>query len=195
MLDGALAPGLLLATVRVLDPQFARSVVLLAVDDANGTFGWILNGEVVGPIKPLLATSEISPSGLLLPDSPSYRAMVRRGGPVSPQSAWVIFRCETDESKYSDVVLSQGWCGSGDSGLMRSIAIGEGPEVFRVVAGYAKWQPGQLHAEVAAGAWLPVRFDPDVVFSGHEDSMWRRAYEQLVGVSPIAFMSTGVVQA
>ena len=42
-----LAPGLLIAAPPLEDPNFDRSVVLLASHGKNGAFGWVINGREV----------------------------------------------------------------------------------------------------------------------------------------------------
>jgi len=48
-----LAPGLLLAAPPLADPNFDKSVVLLASHGDEGAFGWVLNG------RPLMSLSEL----------------------------------------------------------------------------------------------------------------------------------------
>lgn len=44
---------------------------------------------------------------------------------------------------------------------------------LRIFAGYAGWGPGQLAAEVTAGAWYVVDSEPGDVSSPEPDGLWR----------------------
>jgi putative transcriptional regulator len=59
-----------------------------------------------------------------------------------------------------------------------------------LLLGYAGWGPGQLEAEVQAGAWLPAAVDAQLVFDTTTDALWDAAYHRSIGVAPGAFVST-----
>jgi putative transcriptional regulator len=44
---------------------------------------------------------------------------------------------------------------------------------LRIFAGYAGWGPGQLEAELAAGAWFVVDSEPGDAFSPEPEGLWR----------------------
>jgi putative transcriptional regulator len=189
MQSTALAPGLLLAAPPLGDPNFSRSVVLLATHSPEGSLGWVLNGLEIAPVTRLLRVAGLTPEGINLPETASYASKARVGGPVSPRSAWLLYRREPEFDHDSQMDLGRDWAGTGDRSLVEAIARGEGPSEFRLILGYAGWAPSQLDEEIRAGAWMPVGFDPHVVFAKDESSMWERAYGELVGVSPFAFTS------
>ena len=54
--------------------------------------------------------------------------------------------------------------------------------------GYSGWGPGQLEGEIAAGAWLPVPLDEEVLFDVALADKWERAYA-LLGLTPAGMMS------
>ena len=68
------------------------------------------------------------------------------------------------------------------------VASGGAPSQLLGLLGYAGWAPGQLENEIRVGAWLPVDFDPALVFDVPRDKLWERAYEK-VGATPMAFTS------
>lgn len=189
MLSQALAPGLLLAAPPLGDPNFGKSVVLIAKHGAEGALGWVMNGAEIVSVAQLLRDAGLAPGGVDLPATASYKTSARIGGPVSPRSAWVLFRRAPRFEHDGQMVLSERWAATGARTLIEAIARGEGPEDFRLMLGYAGWAPGQLDQEVAAGAWMPARLDEDLVFGAPVQDLWQQAYEQLVGVSPLAFMT------
>ena len=187
MASNPLAPGLLLAAPPLGDPNFNRSVVLLASHGEEGSLGWVLNGVPIAPVLQLLRDAGLIPDGTNLPDNGSYASKARVGGPVSPRSAWVLYRRGPAFEHAAQMALDDDWAGTGDRTVVEAIARGEGPSRFRLILGYAGWGPTQLDDEIRAGAWLPARFEPSLLFDEDEDEMWERAYSQLVGVSPFAF--------
>ena len=72
---------LLIAAPMLVDPNFARTVVLIAAHDENGALGLILNRPLDVPL------AEISPALDALAEPGST---LHRGGPVAPESAVVL---------------------------------------------------------------------------------------------------------
>ena len=54
-----LAPGFLVAAPPLGDPNFDRSVVLLAAHGADGAFGWVINGRVLMTLEEMLKRAAI----------------------------------------------------------------------------------------------------------------------------------------
>ena len=188
--SSSLAPGLLLAAPRLGDPNFERSVVLLGQHDEEGALGWVLNGRALATVSDLLRDAELIPSGVVLPSRAEYRTAVRVGGPVSPGSAWLLFRLGEGES-VPEETLSLGGQNAITSSreIIESVARGDGPPEFRLILGYAGWGPMQLEGEIQQGAWLPARVDLDLLFELDPDDLWDAAYHLAVGASPMAFNS------
>ena len=186
MLDDVLAPGLLLAAPPLGDPNFNKSVVVLGTHGRDGALGWVINGTAVAPVEQLLRDAGLTPDATSLPNTPSYAAQARVGGPVSPRSAWLMYERGPKWEHDSELVLSDRWAVTGDRSLVEAIARGDGPAAFRLVLGYAGWAPEQLDHEIRVGAWMPATFD-DLVFATDGEELWTRAYESLIGVSPFAF--------
>src|SRR4051794_29047432 len=80
----SLAPGFLIASPPLGDPNFDRTVVLLAVHGDEGALGFVVNR--VGPMSlgELLSIAGYG-EARLGDDSPVYV-----GGPVQPSSGWVL---------------------------------------------------------------------------------------------------------
>ena len=188
----SLAPGLLLAAPRLGDPNFERSVVLLAQHDGDGALGWVLNGKAIAPVERILRDADLVPVGVTLPQSGSYQQAARVGGPVVPGSAWVLFRIDTAPDGFDrEHELGAGWAITGARSAVEAIGRGDGPREFSLLLGYAGWGPEQVEGEIRAGAWLPASVDDDT-FSHLErgaDALWNAAYEKSVGTVPMAFTS------
>ncbi len=59
--------------------------------------------------------------------------------------------------------------------VLQAIAAGRGPRRSLFSLGYAGWAPGQLEAEIDAGAWVTVPADEALVFDDDYAGKWRRA--------------------
>src|SRR5262249_37005605 len=77
----SLAGLLLVATPRLADPNFARSVILMLDHDDEGALGVVLNRPSRLPVDAVLPTWSAAVSG---------PPMLFSGGPVSPESALAV---------------------------------------------------------------------------------------------------------
>lgn len=184
-----LAPGLLVAAPPLGDPNFDRSVVLLAAHGPEGAFGWVINGRELMTVPELLMRAEITESSADVPGS------VRVGGPVSPEQVWLIYRTaerfDGIEGQF-DVGSEITACASRK--VLEAVAAGHVPKSLVGLVGYAGWAPDQLENEIRAGAWLPTDVDASVVFDGSREDVWTRAFG-LVGTTPMGFTTRVVGSA
>lgn len=195
----SLAPGLIIASPPLGDPNFDRTVVLLALHGPSGALGFVMNR-----LAPLKLGEVMSLAGY----GPRFGAIpgdVYVGGPVEPGSGWVL---SGDPALASDA--------EGIIQVSKDVSISSSRQAFDMLArdvepdeaatsdeaqgspklgrrlvflGYSGWGPGQLESEIARGAWLPAPFDPAVLFDVGIDDRWEAAYK-ILGVSPA--MSIGM---
>jgi putative transcriptional regulator len=182
----SLAPALLVAMPQLLDPNFRRAVVLLIHHDAEGTFGVVLNRTTEIRASQLCESIEVDWRGD--PD-----AEIHWGGPVQPQTGWVLFEEGAGEGEdgedVREVVPGVGFAGS--LAVLRRMA-SEPPSRVRILLGYAGWGPGQLESELAQGAWLVAPADASVVFATDLEEMWSQVVRSL-GIEPATLVpSRGV---
>jgi len=177
-----LAPAMLLAAPRLGDPNFERTVVVLGKHEPGGALGWVVNGTPVAPVAELLQASGLVPPGVVLPTTPSFRATARLGGPVAPQSGWVLYRSGGGPVA-SAIDMGAGLAATGDPEALGVLMRGGPPREFRLLLGYAGWGPGQLENEMRAGVWLPTSVDPALVFAESREEVWDKAYRAATGAS------------
>jgi putative transcriptional regulator len=184
-----LAPGLLVAAPPTGDPNFDRSVVLLAAHGPEGAFGWIINGRELMTLPELLVRSQVSEQ------PPDVTCSVRMGGPVSPEQVWLVYRSDDRFPEHEgQFEVGDGITATASRKVLETIALGTVPRSLIALVGYAGWAPGQLENEIRAGAWLPIDVKPELVFDTERDQTWTAAYE-CVGTTPIAFTSRTVGSA
>jgi putative transcriptional regulator len=149
---------LLVAAPSLLDPNFKRTVILVAQHTEEGAMGIVLN-------RPSDTTvfDAVPAHGELVGDD----APVWAGGPVEPSG--VIVLAEFDEPAESAELVF------GDVGFMSADAdpatIALATRRARVFAGYAGWSAGQLDAELEEESWIVADAVEDDVFS-EADDLW-----------------------
>ncbi|NQZ96029.1 MAG: YqgE/AlgH family protein [Myxococcales bacterium] len=182
MADSNLTPGFLVAMPQLLDPNFERTVVLLIHHDDEGTFGVVLNRSTELNASSLCASLEIDWRGH--PDE-----SIDWGGPVQPQTGWMLFGEDSRFAGTDDVKpVAEGVRFAGSLDVLRQIAKEPAQDV-RLLLGYAGWGPGQLEVELTEGAWLTAPVTRNVVFDVEQQQMWDHVVRSL-GVDPSTLVST-----
>jgi putative transcriptional regulator len=183
-----LAPGLLLASPSLRDPNFEKSVVLLGRHDAEGALGWVINGKEIATVDELLRGSDLLPAQSLPADLPGLTQLARVGGPVAPSAGWLVYR-RTEVALPGEIEVGPDIGVSGEVTAFSALGRGSGPSEFRLVLGCAGWGPGQLEAEIRSGAWLPAALAAELVFDSLATTTWADAYQLAIGAMPVAFSS------
>lgn len=178
-----------MAAPRLGDPNFERTVVLLARHDAEGALGWVVNGRGLEPVASLLTTAGLVPEAVTLVEAGAFALPARVGGPVAGATGWVLYRRE--ESPWEgEIAVNEALAVTGDMDALRELMLSQDKD-FRLFLGYAGWGPGQLEGEIAEGVWLPVGVDAEMILETSPEQLWERAYKRSVGIAPGAFTSRG----
>lgn len=183
-MSSSLAPAFLLSMPQLTDPNFKRTVVLLCQHDEDGAFGLVVNrrvettGRVTVNLDPPLTTDR--------------ELHLWIGGPVEPQSSWILVGGETDIDPEMRTKISDSLYLSRSPDLLRRLLEPNPPDRARLIVGYSGWGPGQLEAELESSSWLMSDVDPELIFATPYERMWETAIRRL-GADPAALqMSRGV---
>jgi putative transcriptional regulator len=144
---------LLVAAPILRDPNFHRTVVLVAEHGEEGAMGLVLNrptdtsvGAALPELAPLAGEAE-----------PVYV-----GGPVALESVLAV--AELDDP------------GDASELLFDAVGFVQAPDVpvvrGRIFVGYAGWSAGQLEAELEEESWLVLPAELDDLFSDDPDGLW-----------------------
>lgn len=189
LLMSCLAPGLIVAAPPLGDPNFDRSVVLLASHGPEGAFGWIVNGREIMTLSDLLASAQVTQT------VDSLAGTVRLGGPVSADQVWLVYKVEDRfEGLDGQFTVGSHIMATASKRVLEALATGASAKSILAFAGYAGWAPSQLEDEIGQGAWLPTDLDLGVVFDVPRNQVWERAFA-LVGINPMSFASRTVGSA
>jgi len=164
----SLKAQLLIAGPTLLDPNFARTVVLVAEHGEAGAMGVVLNRPTETPVAAAVPPLE---------DLVELGEPVYVGGPV--QESGVVALAEfSDPSEAAVVVLGDvGFIAAAqEEPLPRS-----GTRRARVFAGHAGWGPGQLDAELERDDWIVEPATEDDVFAEEASGLWERVLERKGG--------------
>ena len=175
-----LSPGFLVASPALLDPNFRRSVVLLVEHRPEGSLGFVINrpGEVT-------LDEVVLALGLLNTEVRHPSAEVVVGGPVAPETGWVLFTGElpADLQQGELVHVTDDLAVSASRELLLSLLRSDAPGRLLLALGYASWGPGQLDDEIRQGAWIAVDLDERIVFETPYERRWAEALATL-GIDP-----------
>jgi putative transcriptional regulator len=162
------AGQLLVATLRMPDPRFMRTVIYIVRHDASGAMGFVLNR----PLEEVPLSRLVGPR---LPEGEPVTGQVRLhyGGPVERTRGFVLH--SADYARQETVRVTDRVAMTVGLETLQAIAAGRGPRQALVVLGYAGWGPGQLEAEIASGGWAVVAADEGLLFDDDYDGKWSRA--------------------
>ncbi len=185
----SLAPGFLVASPTLDDPNFAGSLVLMAEHHPEGALGFVVNRA--GPITVADVLDGLD-GGLRAAAEARGRtdAPVLVGGPVQPERLWILFQPGPHAPEEGAVVVGAGVSLGGSRELLEALVRAEAPRPFALLLGYAGWAPLQLEHEVAAGAWVPMALHQDLVFGVPLEQRWESAVRRL-GLDPSGFLVGG----
>ncbi|MFO0748820.1 MAG: YqgE/AlgH family protein [Myxococcota bacterium] len=168
-----LAPGLLIAMPSLADPNFHRSVIVLAAHTREGAFGLVINQPLDLPVAAICSEAGIAWRG-------GHTQKVLCGGPVERQRGWLLHA--TSKRFEGTQVVDEGLSLTASrDGLVAYASDPDG--TFRLLLGYAGWGPGQLDREVLQGSWLTAPLRPELVFDTPRADVWARALS-LSGIDP-----------
>jgi putative transcriptional regulator len=154
---------LLIASTALIDPNFARTVVLICEHDGEkGTYGLVLN-------RPVDITSEVA--GAL----PFTIDRLFQGGPVRPDALQVLHPYGSAVPGSLDVL--PGFSLGGDFSIL-SAGFESGEldlQRCRFFIGYSGWEKDQLAREFTEESWLLVHGEGDMLERTAPADLWAAA--------------------
>ncbi len=157
---------LLIANGNLFDPNFRKTVVLIAEHGEDGALGLILNR----PSDSTVAESAPALAPLVPEGEPVFV-----GGPVLPGAAAIL--ADFDRPDLADSILfgTVGVLAADPEELSQSV------RRARVFAGYAGWGPGQLERELEETSWIIATASSVEVFTDHPEELWGELLRSMGG--------------
>jgi putative transcriptional regulator len=152
---------LLIASPKIVDPNFRRTVVFMAEHTDEGAMGLVINR----PAETTVAEAVPDLEWLAQGDA----AGVWMGGPVAADS--VIVLAEFAEPERA-AVLVDGDLGFVPAEIDDREEFAAGVRRARIFAGHAGWGPGQLEAELDEDSWIVEPAAHTDVFTQDPEALW-----------------------
>ena len=182
MANASLAPVLLVSMPQMRDPNFSKTVVLLAEYGAHGAIGLVLNRRMPEPAQAIVTADE--------PIEIHPKMHLFTGGPVEPTRAWILTANPELDPEALEVMPGV-YLSASPELVRRTLETAPDPGI-RMVVGYAGWGAGQLDGELAEASWLLAPAESDLIFSTPGDEMWETAIRRLGAEPSMLQGSSGV---
>jgi len=158
-MEDSLRGKLLIASPALVDPNFARSVVLVTEHNEEGAMGIVLNRPADAS-----ASAVVPEIAGAVGDQPVFI-----GGPVQPEALVVL-------AEFADPGAAA-WIVVADVGFVAAEAdpdeLGAAIRRGRIYAGYSGWGDGQLEAELEQDSWIVEPPLPAELFPDDPEALWR----------------------
>lgn len=158
------------------DGIFSRSVVFIAVDNSEGSWGLMVNK----PTEKITLEMVMKSAGVFS----NKTDKIFFGGPVQTQRVHIIHTL--DWSVNSTLVVTKDIGITNDIAILSAIAMDKGPALFRVCLGVSSWAPDQLKDEYYAepprkpeNSWLDGPATIETVFHLSEEDQWQQAIDHV----------------
>ncbi len=149
------------------DFYFARSVVLLAEHNDEGSFGIILNKPV--DIK----------FNKIVKDFPYYNGKIFLGGPVSTKNLFFIHTKGDLIENSMPLGKNLFWGGNiEDVKILLDSKILDSQSI-RFFVGYSGWTANQLNEELKIESWLVAKANPKKLIACKPEEMWANSLKDL----------------
>ena len=173
---------LLISMPNMVDSYFAKSVIFICEDDANGTMGIIVN-------KPI-SQMKIINAGIknkIFEDIINESEKIFFGGPVGLNEACVVQKTTGKSDDFSEKIEL-----STDLDLIQEILFNEKtPKDTKLIFGHASWGKNQLQEEIKRGDWLIQEYS-NSVFKSSPKNLWNELIHTF-GLDIYGFIGTGGV--
>ncbi len=166
--DDSLAGRLLVASEKMGDPRFQKTVIYMIEHSRDGAMGLIINVPM-GAVPAAKLFNRLGLDG----DGVEGEIEVHYGGPVYPERGFLLH--STDVLLRGSVLVDDRVALTARPEMLLAIARGDGPAQSVFTLGYAGWGPSQLESELARDAWFVIPADMSLVFAPDPAKSWERA--------------------
>ena len=163
----------LIATEKMTDNRFKKTVIVMLESDKNGAWGLVINKRLGTMPMALLIDSSLNTSEgrekLYKVNVPIFW-----GGPVDVKEIFILHSIEyqSDTTKnYGNISISK------DYNILFDIAENKGPKKSLVIFGYSGWGNGQLEGEMERDHWILSDIDLDITFDKESNTKWNEAFK------------------
>lgn len=152
---------------------FQQTVLVAAPLGEDGYVGFIINR----PLQRTLAS--------LVPEHEAARKVVepvRFGGPESLDQIFAVVRSRSTRGGESLPLFGDLYVAAGPEDIRQIVE--RTPNDARYFAGFVKWRPGELDAEIARGLWYVMTPEAELMFREDAKSIWLELVRRM-GIEPL----------
>jgi putative transcriptional regulator len=161
----SLEGSFLVASPKLMDPYFSKSVVFVHEHDEKGAQGWIINKEAHFGAKPLFDGFEVK--------SWIHQQKFFMGGPLQANQVSALY-LKKSLAEASNCIEDLKIALSFDEiSSLRDLSLKSSE--FRLYLGHSAWAKGQLEAELIHGFWKKLPFQKAMIFSGCPGLVWKQS--------------------
>ena len=161
----------LIATEKIRDSRFEKTVILMLEHDKKGALGVVIN-KPLGKITLGSFISKIDDPSINKKKLYNIEIPIFWGGPVDEHKILILhtndYKNETTK-KYNNLSTSS------DLKTLVKIAEKKGPKKSLVILGLAAWNIGQLDGEIELERWTLSEISMDLIFDIENKKKWLEA--------------------
>lgn len=160
---------ILVATPKLNDPNFNKSVLVVVEHTREGALGVMLNRPSQFPVRRIISSWH-----RFVADP----KVVFVGGPINLSSLIGLASVAEDDENID--ISSDSW--KPLTGRIGTVNLAVKPTSVeklaevRIFAGYAAWEPGQLEAEITADSWFVLNLANSDPFTTCPDELWWQVF-------------------
>ena len=158
----------LIATEKIRDSRFEKTVILMLEHDKKGALGIVIN-KPIGTISLGSLISKVEDESINKKQLYDVKIPIYWGGPVDDHKILILhskdYKNETTK-EYNNLSTSN------DLSTLVKIAEKKGPKKSLVILGLAAWNTGQLDGEIELERWTLSEIDEDLIFDMENKIKW-----------------------
>tara|TARA_Y100001960_G_C14577861_1_gene779160 strand:- start:354 stop:995 length:642 start_codon:yes stop_codon:yes gene_type:complete len=163
---------LLIATEKMRDNRFEKTVIIMLESDEDGAWGLVVN-KLLGTMPMALLIDPSLNTSQEREELYKVNIPVFWGGPVDVKTIFVLHSTEYQNSNtvnFGNISITQ------DYDILFDIAENKGPKKSLIILGYSGWGSGQLEGEMERDHWVLGDFDLNIIFDKNLSRKWENAF-------------------
>jgi len=161
----------LIATEKIRDSRFEKTVILMLEHDKKGALGIVIN-KPMGTISLGTLISKVEDESINKKQLYDVKIPIYWGGPVDDHKILILH-----SKDYKNVTTKEynNLSTSNDLSTLVKIAEKKGPKKSLVILGLAAWNTGQLDGEIELERWTLSESSMDLIFEIEDNTKWLKA--------------------
>ena len=162
---------LLIATEKIRDSRFEKTVIIMLEHDKKGAIGIVIN-KPIGKITLGSFISKVDDRSINKKELYDVKIPVYWGGPVDDHKMLIL---HSKDYKNKSTKVYDNLSTSNDLTTLVAIAEKRGPKKSLVVLGLSAWNIGQLDGEIELERWTLSESSMDLIFEIEDNKKWLKA--------------------